>query len=351
MKYSVFEQKLIKKIEESMPGITPGLVVQVHLAGRKICDISVGDTYSYYDLASLTKIIFTTQAMINAFQQGQWDFKTKVKDLVGWFPHEHTYVFQLLNHSSGLPWHVPFFRDIPWDSSRDQKWESVARMIKGMNVTGPEESAYSDVGFLVLAFVLEQMYQKPLIEVWQDIKNQFYPDTTFEMHVDNKPIYDVRRYAPTERCQWRGRILQGEVHDENTWLLNGVTAHAGLFGSIDDVGWFGLMLRAQLMGLSRTQIKQKTAQMFATRSRPPEQEDWAMGYMMPTPGGSSAGEFFSSLSIGHTGFTGTSFWFDPQQDLTVSILSNRLFFSRESHDFKNWRPKIHNWIVEILRRN
>jgi len=144
--------------------------------------------------------------------------------------------------------------------------------------------------------------------------------------------------------------MQGEVHDDNAWSLGGVSSHAGLFGSIDDLGWFGLFIRGQLQGISRTLIKQKTAQLFATRSLPLGRGDWALGYMMPTPGASSSGDYFSPYSIGHTGFTGTSFWYDPAQDMIVAILSNRVAFGREREVFKELRPKIHNWIVEGLRR-
>ena len=350
MKHSVFEQKLIKKIETAIVGITPGLALQVHQNGRKICDIAVGDSYIYYDLASLTKIIFTTQAMMWAFQSGKWKLDTKVSEILSWYPHD-TPVLELMNHSSGLIWWAPFYKEISVHDDINKKWEFVARTIRSLPLEKGEVSVYSDVGFLVLAHILEELFQKPLLEVWLEVKEYFYPESTFDMHVDNKPLHDVKRYAPTEKCSWRGRILQGEVHDENTWALNGVTAHAGLFGSIDDLGWFGLFVRGQLLGISRTQIKQRTAQLFANRTRVVGKGDWALGYMMPTPGGSSSGHYFSANAIGHTGFTGTSFWFDPTQDLAVSLLSNRLVFGRDNDGFKKLRPQIHDWIVEILRRN
>jgi serine-type D-Ala-D-Ala carboxypeptidase len=352
MKYSVFEDKLVKKIEPHIAGATPGLLLQVHHYGRKIADISLGDTYAYYDLASLTKIIFTTQAMLWSFNNNLWNANTKVIDILGWFPYEDTTLIQLLNHSSGFTWWMPFHKEITLSDSTDKKWETIARIIREMpreNLNKP--SVYSDVGFLILAFVLEKIYQKNINEVWLEIKNLFYPDSTFEMHKDNQLKFDRKYYAPTEKCIWRHSILQGEVHDENTWALGGVSAHAGLFGSIDDVGWFGLFIRSQLLGVSRTLVKQKNAQFFARRSRPAGGGDWAIGYMMPSPGLSTSGEYFSSNSIGHTGFTGSSFWYDPEQDLSVTILSNRLAFGRDNDGFKKLRPQIHNWVIEILRRN
>jgi CubicO group peptidase (beta-lactamase class C family) len=158
-------------------------------------------------------------------------------------------------------------------------------------------------------------------------------------------------YAPTEECPVRRKLVQGEVHDLNAWALGGVSTHAGLFGSIDDVGWFSLHLRSHLLGIARYSIRQKTAQLFAKRALPEGHGDWAMGYMMPTPGAASCGTYFSLDSIGHTGFTGTSVWYDPKMDLSVCILSNRVLYGADNKAFGKLRPEIHNWIVENYRRS
>src|SRR5262249_6059003 len=102
-------------------------------------------------------------------------------------------------------------------------------------------------------------------------------------------------YAPTERCPWRGRLVQGEVHDENAWALGGLSSHAGLFGSIDDVSWYGLFLRSQLMGISKTFLKSRTVKVFTNRARSLGKGDWALGFMMPTPGSSSCGDYFRPI--------------------------------------------------------
>jgi len=351
MKQSIFESRLIKQIYDQLPGAAPGVMVQAYQNGRKLCDISVGDTFAYYDLASLTKIIFTTQAMMRAFNEGRWHIETKVKNLLAWFPSEHTTVIQLLNHTSGMEWWQPLYQEIDVNAPMAERWLKLQQLLQKSKIApGDPPAVYSDLGFMVMAFILEKLYERPLLQVWQEIKEQFYPRLSLEFHPENQPPQPVRFYAPTEKCPWRGRVMQGEVHDENCWALGGVSTHAGLFGSVDDVGWFGLFVRGQLQGISRTLIKQKTAQLFASRSLSPQRGDWALGYMMPTPGHSSTGDYFSPHSIGHTGFTGTSFWYDPAQDLIVVILSNRLAFGREIVEFKKLRPQIHNWIVEGLRR-
>lgn len=350
MSFASFEKNLIQKISARLAPAAPGVQVQIHQGGRKISDITVGQTYPYYDLASLTKIIFTVQMMMKTFDEDRWNLNTKVKEILPWYPEEKTLISQLLNHSSGLPWWFPFFEKLDLKTSSINKWTESARFIRDMEFSDEAVSVYSDVGFILLGHVLESIYEKPLATIWEEAKEQFYPRSTFNFHPENKPTNKIQFYAPTERSEWRGKLIQGEVHDDNTWAFGGVSSHAGLFGSIDDLGWFALLLRSQLKGISKTAIRQKTAKLFAARSRPEDKGDWALGYMMPTPGSSSSGSHFSKASIGHTGFTGTSIWYDPAQDLSIVILSNRVFLGRDNKEFAALRPQIHNWIVEGLRK-
>ncbi len=352
MRYSQFEEKLMKKIQDKLPGAAPGVQVQVHQLGRKICDFAIGDTYAYYDLASMTKAIFTATAMMKAFDEGKWALETRVSDLLPWFPHKEVRIVNLLTHTSGLPWWHDFYKHIDVQASVPDRWKQLTTLIGELPREKPERAVYSDVGFLVLGLCLEQLEQAPLVEVWKRLKESFYPSlSTLEFHPNNVIPHAAKFYAPSERCPWRGRLIQGEVHDENAWALGGVSSHAGLFGSIDDVSWAGLFLRSQLMGISKIQVKLKTAKLFMGRSLPLGKGDWAMGYMMPTPGSSSSGDYFSPYSVGHTGFTGTSIWLDPSSDLLVVILSNRVFLGREIKEFMKLRPQIHNWIIEGLRRS
>lgn len=350
MKYSVLEKSLIRNIDDNIRDVTPGVQVRAYQNGRLICDISVGQTYAYYDLASLTKIIFSVQAMMHAFEAKQWDQETKVSDILSWYPYS-TKIVELLNHSSGLVWWRPFYKEIKLDDS----WQNKRQCLKQLLIDTPREltdnSVYSDLNFMVLGYILEEFLQKDLVAGWNEIKELYYPGTTIEFHPRNQTTLRPSLFAPTEECPWRKKLLQGEVHDENTWALGGVSSHAGLFGSIDDLGWYCLHLRSQILGIARYFIKQKTTHLFTKRSRPDGKGDWALGFMMPTPGTASCGGYFSLNSIGHTGFTGTSIWYDPKADLAVAILSNRLVYGRENNRFATLRPKIHNWLVEGLRKS
>jgi len=169
------------------------------------------------------------------------------------------------------------------------------------------------------------------------------------MHFNlGKRNYAKNKYAPTERCAWRKRVLQGEVHDENAFALGGIAPHAGLFGRIEDVSQWALEIRKALNGQS-TMCEKKWLQKFVRRQIPAKQGDWGWLYMKPTRGQASCGRYFSSSSFGHTGFTGTSLWFDPKKDLIVVVLSNRVHPTRQNRAFVTLRPMIHDWVVQALK--
>ena len=327
MRYTSFEKSVYDKINNAIYDVTPGVLVQAYHDGRQICDLSVGSTQPYYDLASLTKIIFTQQAMMTAFDQGQWILESKVVDFIPHFFDPEMKITSLLTHTSQLDWWKPFYLDLA--GSAEQDWTVKRQRLFNLlnspdNIKTSEKAVYSDLGFLVLGFVLESIHQKNLLEVWKDLKEKFYPYSTLDFNVNNAKLFDENQYAPTEYCQIRGRALRGEVHDENTWSMGGISSHAGLFGSVDDVASYGLTVRSQLQGIANYSVRQKIAQSFAVRAIPDRVGDWALGYMLPSLPSPSCGTSFSPTSIGHTGFTGTSMWYDIKTDLLIVVLSNQI---------------------------
>lgn len=355
MKHSSLEKALIAKLEVAIKDVTPGVMVRAYYGGRLACDIAVGHTYPYYDLASLTKVIFTQQAMMQAFDQGHWTMNSKVKDILPDFFHSEMTIASLLSHTSGFDWWRPFYKEIDLNQSIEQKRKWLYKQLNQDSALIPEDkfngkALYSDLGFMTLGFILEKLTQKDLHSIWQDIKKEYYYTTNLDFNLENKPLYDLSQYAPTEECRFRNKVMRGEVHDENTWALGGISTHAGLFGSIDDVATFGLNVRSQLMGIARYKVRQKTAQLFAQRAIPSEIGDWALGYTMPSVENASCGPHFSIHSIGHTGFTGTSFWYDPRHDLLVLALSNRVNYGRDNRAYVQLRPQIHTWIFEAIKR-
>lgn len=351
MKLQVLERTLKEQIASRIRDVTPGVVVRAYQGGKMVVDLSVGETWAYYDLASLTKVIFAVQTLMADFERGRWNLDSRLGDFLPWFPHPEVKIVDTLTHSAGFVWWLPLYKDLDLNASPERRHEQLREIVKTAPFEPQDQSVYSDIGMITLGFVLEAIHGKPLIDIWKDTKNEFYDGTTMDFHPGNLPRERKALYAPTEECGWRKRLLQGEVHDDNTWAMGGVSTHAGLFGSIDDLGWYLLQLRGLLLGVGRAPIRMKTAKIFAQRARPEGKGDWALGFMMPTPGASSCGSSFSLSSIGHTGFTGTSLWYDPKQDLAVAILSNRVLYGRDNQGFKSLRPEIHNWVVDGLRKS
>jgi CubicO group peptidase (beta-lactamase class C family) len=217
-----------------------------------------------------------------------------------------------LLHASGLPAWLPLFREHHGE-------EAFARAIASAPLGCPprSRSIYSDLGFMMLGFVLEAAGGRRL-------------DELFHAESERLDLGDIRylppngwraRTAPTEYDDWRGRLLVGEVHDENAAALDGVAAHAGLFGTAAAIGRFArLLLRTRRGDVTGFPASRATIVEFTTRHDVPGSSR-ALGWdtMLPT---SSCGTEMSPLAFGHTGFTGTSLWLDPSGDLYAVLLAN-----------------------------
>jgi CubicO group peptidase (beta-lactamase class C family) len=342
------EKELALRVTSAITDVTPGVVLRAYLGGELVRDVRVGDTQRYYDLASLTKIVFTQQALMQAYDQGLWHLASTVGDTLPDFSHPEIRITELLTHTSGVEWWRPFYETVNPSLGWQQRRQWLYSELQTAPCVRTGRAVYSDLGYMLLGFVLEAWSRKNLLDVWKDLKAGTYPESSLAFHLNNLHVHPVQQYAPTALCPWRHKRLQGEVHDDNTWSFGGVSTHAGLFGSIDDLASYGLQLRAQLRGLAGAKVRQATGQLFAQRAIAPEVGDWALGFMMPAPQGASCGRYFSPESIGHTGFTGTSLWYDPIRDLLVAILSNRVFAGRDNKAFLALRPQMHDWVVESL---
>lgn len=359
-------RKFQKKMGDAWKTATPGLLVQAHHLGRKVIDLSFGETYDFYDFASLTKIVCTTSSFMFRHDEKRFRINDPIHQFVSWYPETSPWrLSDLFRHSAGLTWWYPFYSAIEKKTdARTQPIEAwrifeqilkrrvlndLKKRPKSESPKRPPKSVYSDLDFFMLGLALESMSGKPIYDVWQEMRGRMnLRDTNF--HPGNQSPLKKLHYAPTEDDQkWRKQVLQGQVHDQNTWALKGVAPHAGLFGTMDDLSKWGLHLRGAMRGgKSKHFASPETVQLFTKRSLPRARGDWALGFMMPSKVGASCGEKFSLDSVGHTGYTGTSIWFDPKRDLLVSILSNRIHPTVENIEIRTLRPKIHTWIAEEL---
>ncbi len=342
------EKTLSKKISPFIPEVAPSLELMVYHKGKKKIHLKLGDEYKYYDLASLTKIIFTVPVLMSLYENKKIKVEQPIIEILPWVKWSEVKVKNLLNHSSGLIWWQDFFRKLDQKKSMLEKRYELAQMIRSAPREQSNKSVYSDVGFLFLGFLIERIKEKPLFDIFLDLQKDFKLSESLHFQKNNQTIYKKSLYAPTENCLWRKFRPQGEVHDENCWAMGGVSNHAGLFGQAQDVADYGLRLREVLNSKNKF-LSSSTLKLFMKRTMLTAQGDWALGFMLPSKGSSSAGKYLSSDSIGHTGFAGTSFWYDPKKDLQVTLLSNRVYHGREKEKFKLLRPKIHDWIFESMK--
>ena len=154
-------------------------------------------------------------------------------------------------------------------------------------------------------------------------------------------------FAPTEICPSRKRMLVGEVDDENAFAMGGVAGHAGLFAPVREVDRIAAELIACYAGRSDF-VPQRIIREFWTRDKTVAGSTWALGWDTPSPQGSSSGHHFSPQAVGHLGFTGTSIWIEPTREIAISMMTNRVHPKRDNQAIREFRPKIHDLIMEAI---
>jgi serine-type D-Ala-D-Ala carboxypeptidase len=343
------EKALTKKIKTEIPeldAITPGMMIEVFKKGEIQAHLHVGETSSYYDLASLTKLLFSATAWMRWVGKADFDLNLPVRYFLPWWKSKDTLITELMTHSAGLNWWQPYYKSLKGPNRFDHRWPQMQALLE-KGTPGPKgKSVYSDLDLFVLGFLIQELEQKSINEIWTGIAEELGLHH-MHYHVNNKPVYSKGLYAPTEQCDWRKKVLQGEVHDENTWALGGVAPHSGLFSNIHDVSRWALLLRKAHRGENDHFGSQAIVRNFTKRQLPKTNGAWGYLFMKPSQR-ASCGRHFSKLSFGHTGFTGTSIWMDPVKDLIVVILSNRVYPTRKNQQFVQLRPYIHDWICELL---
>ena len=143
--------------------------------------------------------------------------------------------------------------------------------------------------------------------------------------------------------------MRGEVSDENCWVIGGVAGHAGLFGSVESVlALLSELFDSWLGRKSFLTIRGDVVAYFLEYTSPAFRSTWALGFDRPSPQGSSGGRYLSPASVGHLGFTGTSFWMDPEKGVVIVLLTNRVHPSRDNQGIKEFRPLFHDRVMELL---
>jgi CubicO group peptidase (beta-lactamase class C family) len=333
-----------------------GALARVKAFGRLTYDEGAAAAASdtIYDLASLTKVLVTTTLAMMLVDEARLDLDAPVS---GFFPafrggaKDQVTIRQLLTHSGGLAWWAPLYKELKG------KPAYLERIVAMELVYAPGTKAvYSDLGVILLGDVVERLAGGPLGEL---ARVRVLDPLGMKETLYRPPAELVPRIAPTESDPWRGRVLRGEVHDENAAALGGIAPHAGLFGTAPDLARFGAMLLDEGRAFGRRLVSRATLELFTERAGVPRASR-AVGWDTPAdetgrrssvpgePGYSAAGSLLSARSFGHTGFTGTSIWTDPERGLSVVLLTNRVHPTRENNKIRAVRAEVADAAVRAL---
>lgn len=357
--------------------VFPGAVLLVGQGGEIVYENSVGcrslvpdltplTAEMVFDVASLTKVMVTATVLMQFVDQGKVEIDRKLSRIFqtfGTHGKEQMTIRHLLTHASGYPATVPYYKQVARADHQGKAGVMTSRGAVEMiyneifrarldNLPG-KVAKYSDIGFILLGHALEvisggqnldKLAVEKLLKPLQ-LKSTGYIDLTKVKRRGLVPQTDI--IVPTSDCAWRGRVLCGEVQDENAWAMGGVAAHAGLFATAQDVFCFADELIDCYHGRGKLVSKDVLRQFWTLDSRVPG-STWALGWDTPSSQHSSSGKYFSSKAVGHLGYTGCSLWIDPERELVVILLSNRVHPSVENNLIREFRPMIHDLVMEAL---
>jgi beta-glucosidase-like glycosyl hydrolase/CubicO group peptidase (beta-lactamase class C family) len=304
-----------------------------------------------YDMASLTKVVVTAPSAMMLVQQKRLDLDAPLGRYLPEFlaaaksdPNPtwraRVTVRMLLLHDSGLPAHRDFYKEA-------KGYDTVlAKVLAEPLVHEPgTQVEYSDLGFIMLGEIIQRLTGETLE---QFAKSHIFAPLGMNDSLYNPPVSLRLRIARTEfDADFRKRLLHGEVHDENAWAMGGISGNAGLFSTAGDVAAFAQMMLNGGIYAHHRLLTRATIQQFTQRQTVGDSAR-TLGWDVPTPPTSSAGHFFSPESFGHTGFTGTSLWIDPERQLFVVLLTNRVNPTRTNEQIRQVRPAMHDAIIQAL---
>jgi serine-type D-Ala-D-Ala carboxypeptidase len=318
-----------------------------------------------FDLSSLTKPLATTFAAMSLVR----DNKLRLDDRVTRFFHNFgthgkgPVTFRhLLAHCSGMAAWRPFYQKVAeidrggkvnFMASQGAK-EFVYEEIHRDKPAAPAASRaiYSDLNFMLLGETVEQISGVGLNRFCREklyrplgLRSTDYIDISLVRTRRLEPVPEM--FAPTSVCTLRKRLLVGEVDDENAFAMGGVAGHAGLFAAVKEVDRIVRELLDVYAGRSDF-LPQRIVREFWKRDETVKGSTWALGWDTPSTEYSSSGHHFSPSAVGHLGFTGTSIWIEPEKDIAISLLTNRVHPRRDNQGIRDFRPKIHDLIMEAL---
>ena len=334
-------------------GAAPGIVVAVSWPGHRYVYGTghLGDglpdrpnSSTIYDLASLTKVVGLTTAMMWAVQEGRIDLDAPVSRYVPAFQGTDSVTVRiLLAHASGLPAWRPLYL---LAANRPGVFGLVDST--PLDTVPGARFVYSDLGAILLTQAIEGVYGERIDTL---LSSRMFLPLGMHSTAYNPPVAWLHRIAPTEADPYRGRVIRGQVHDENAWRMAGVSGHAGIFSSGSDLLTFGEWWLSQQHGVTppsnRPGVDQEVLRAFTVEQNIPTGSGRALGWEVPTADNTGSA-FLSAGSVGHTGFTGTSIWMDPGRNVVIVVLSNRVNPTRANTKFAGVRRGVGDLVLTAL---
>lgn len=310
---------------------------------------------SFFDLSSLTKPLATALMAMRSLEEGLLSLDDPVEKF---FPGKNLVavsIRSLLNHSSPLVAWRRFYPpakiddEIHFEKNHQRVLHSILHEKKCLRDVSETKVVYSDLGYILLAAILEKVWQKDFANIFYDLISTplGLKREIFFLPRGKKLPFAKKYFVPTQFCLVRKRLVQAEVMDLNCYHLGGVSGHAGLFSGALAVHWILQELRRAKVGKSRL-FGKKTFDIFCkpAANRKVSERYFKLGFDTPTQPGSLTGKMFSKNTIGHWGYSGTGFWWDLDRDLWVITLMNHYRFHNDSRRMTELRPRIHDLLLE-----
>jgi CubicO group peptidase (beta-lactamase class C family) len=305
-----------------------------------------------WDIASLTKPIAAASLALTSVREKGLSLNSSASKFLPELEGEEKgkiTIRHLLKHTSGLPAWKPYYEEVarerPEFVGRRESRQIYLEKISQEPLESPiaYRRLYSDLGYILLGIFLEDFWGVALDALFNEkIAQPLGLKNTFYVPLGAGSPRPVTQFAATEDSIWRKKLIRGEVHDDNAYVLGGVAGHAGLFSHVDDLHRFLLAIRQGLRAGHDLFPQELTEEFVGPKV------NGKLGWDVPEPENSQAGKYFSKNSIGHLGYSGCSMWMDPEQDFHVVLLTNRVHPTSKNEAIKEFRPRIHNLIFEEL---
>ena len=314
-------------------------IIDRGVVGSKGIDCGPVTEDTLYDLASMTKPLVAI-AFMKLLEEGKVCLDDQIRDYLPEYkeaPRSNASMYELLTHTSSIPGQVQLYRTC---HSKQEMIEAILYLPLRERTKTPV--MYSSQGFIILGEIMERIENKSLDLI---LKEKVFEPLNMQntLFIPSEDL--MERIAPTEDCPWRGHMVRGQVHDENAVVLGGICGHAGLFATAEDLARVGQAMLSGLTVEGTRFLFDSTIQLMTKNHTSGMNLARGLGWQGKDPYESPAGDLFGEKSFGHTGFTGTSLWVDPDKDLYAVLLTNRVHPSRNGVGMARARHIFHNLAV------